>query len=236
MVIWLTCGLGNQMFKYAYGRYMSCVCGEGISYNLSWYDKWGKGKRKYLLDYFNVIAHITTNNPTCEPPYPGAWERMEFADPIKDLLIKELSVKSEFYTDEYKRIKSLMDNDSIGMHIRMGDLLTLTDVNIPTIDYYLRAYNIFKGGRVFIFSDDMKWCKNNFSFKDMVFVDIDDYLSFELLRLCPRKVIPMSTFSWWAAYLGGGDVITTKERKYKEGTAYSYIGGDELIPKTWKRI
>jgi len=64
----------------------------------------------------------------------------------------------------------------------------------------------------------------------------DDYLSFELLRLCPRKVIPMSTFSWWAAYLGGGDVIITKERKYKEGTAYSYIGGDELIPKTWKRI
>jgi len=234
MVIGFMCGLGNQMFKYAYGRYMTCINNECVSYNISWYK--GNAKRDYLLSYFNVITPVTTENPTCKPPYPGAWQRLEYTDRVKDLLIKELSVKSEFYTEEYKRIKLLIDNDSIGMHIRMGDLLGETDVIIPTIDYYLRAYNIFKGGRVFIFSDDIKWCGNNFSFKDMVFVNIEDYLSFELLRLCPRKVIPMSTFSWWAAYLGVGDVITTKERKYKEGTTYSHIGGDELIPKTWKRI
>ena len=228
------CGLGNQMFKYAYGRRISCMSSEYVSYNISWYNK--KRSRDYLLGYFNVITPITTKKPTCDPPYPGAWERMEYADYVKDLLIKELSIKSEFYTDEYRRIKSLIDNDSIGMHIRMGDLLNLVDVNVPTIDYYLQAYNIFNGGSVFIFSDDIEWCKNNFSFKNMVFVDIEDYLSFELLRLCPRKAIPISTFSWWAAYLGGGDVITTKERKYKERTTYSYLGGDELIPKTWKRI
>jgi len=234
MVIKMICGLGNQMFKYAYGRCISHISSESVSYNISWYNK--QRNRDYLLDYFNVITPITTKKPTCEPPYPGAWERLEYADCVKDLLIKELSVKNEFHTDEYRRIKSLINSDSIGMHIRRGDLLNLTDVNMPTIDFYLKAYNIFKDGNVFIFSDDVEWCKNNLSFKDMVFVDIEDYLSFELLRLCPRKVIPISTFSWWAAYLGGGDIIATKERKYKEGTTYSYLGGDELIPKTWKRI
>jgi len=234
MVIKMICGLGNQMFKYAYGRCISHISSESVSYNISWYDK--QRNRDYLLYHFNVITPITNEKPTCEPPYPGAWERLEYADCVKDLLIKELSVKNEFHTDEYRRIKLLINSDSIGMHIRRGDLLNLTDVNMPTIDFYLKAYNIFKDGNVFIFSDDVEWCKNNLSFKDMIFVDIEDYLSFELLRLCPRKVIPISTFSWWAAYLGGGDVIATKERKYKEGTTYSYLGGDELIPKTWKRI
>ena len=234
MVIQMMGGLGNQMFKYAYGRFISHTSSEQVLYNIAWHR--GKTERGYLLDYFNVMAPITTYNYTCRPSYPGAWERMSYADSVKDLLEKELTVRSRFHTNEYRRVKSLIDNDSIGMHIRRSDNLRLAGVNIPTADYYLQAYDIFKGGRVFIFSDDIGWCKNNLSFKDMVFVDIKDYLSFELLRLCPRKIIPRSTFSWWAAYLGGGDVITTKERKHKEGTKYSYIGGDEVIPVTWKLL
>lgn len=233
MVIEMMGGLGNQMFKYAYGRYLTYV-NVSASYNIAWHK--GKTKRGYLLDYFNTTAPITTEKATCIPAYPGAWEKMRYADCVKDMLIKELVVKNKFHTDEYRRIKSLIDDNSIGLHIRRDDLLNIASVNIPNIDYYKRAYNIFKGGRVFIFSDDMAWCKNNITFKDIVFVDIEDYLSFELLRLCPRKVIPRSTFSWWAAYLGGGDIITTKEKKYKENTKYSYIGGDELIPETWKRL
>lgn len=236
IVIGMVGGLGNQMFRYAIGRYMS-HCGKDVFYNIDWYNKHKKGRgiRKYLLSYFNVALKISTHSPNYNPSYPGAWEKIEYADNIKEILQKEFTVRGKHRTANYYDFKKLIKKDSVGIHIRRGDLLDLSDVNVLSVDYYKKAYEKF-GGDVFVFSDDIAWCRKVLDFPDMTFVDIEDYLCFELLKMCPNKIMANSTFSWWAAYLGGGNVIYPIQKKYKRGTRHFHLGGDELIPESLKWI
>jgi hypothetical protein len=61
----------------------------------------------------------------------------------------------------------------------------------------MRALDMIDG-ELFIFSDDLKWCKEHFS---GTFVDLPDYLAFDLMRQFKYHIIANSTFSQWAAHL-----------------------------------
>ena len=76
--------------------------------------------------------------------------------------------------------------------------------NLP-MKYYFSAIKELKGD-LFIFSDDIPWCKNTFikqyfPNRTITFVDMEDYLCFELMRFCKHNIISNSTYSWWAALL-----------------------------------
>ena len=64
--------------------------------------------------------------------------------------------------------------------------------------------NVADINRVFVFSDDVNWCRENLRLKyETVFVDwnaneIDDFV--DLLRF-RRKILSNSTFSFWSALL-----------------------------------
>lgn len=103
--------------------------------------------------------------------------------------------------------------ESLSIHVRRGDYVHLQDVhyNLP-ISYYANALNVIKENsdfetrRVFIFSDDIEWCKNSQFFSsipNVVFVDEDEVVSLYLMSMCTHHIIANSTFSWWGAYLSG---------------------------------
>jgi hypothetical protein len=79
------------------------------------------------------------------------------------------------------------------------------------MNYYKDQINKLRGD-LYIFSDDIQWCRSAFmnTGRKTTFVDLEDYLSFELMRLCKHKITGNSTFSWWAAWLGGGTVFCPK--------------------------
>lgn len=78
-------------------------------------------------------------------------------------------------------------------------------------EYYDRAMRLVeervRESRVFVFSDDMDWCRENLSFPHpTTFVGHEHagarfgrYL--ELMAACRHFVIPNSSFGWWAAWL-----------------------------------
>jgi hypothetical protein len=99
----------------------------------------------------------------------------------------------------------------------------------------LRALSNVKGD-IFIFSDDIPWCKQKFNdfYSNITYVDLDDYLSFELMRLCKHNVTTNSTFSYWAAILNDNpDKIVVSPYKWL---------GDQVIndklrfPEEWIKI
>jgi hypothetical protein len=64
-----------------------------------------------------------------------------------------------------------------------------------------------KNPTIYVFSDDLEWCKENLKFESPYkFVEhtyagtkFQDYL--RLMSACRHFILPNSSFAWWAAYL-----------------------------------
>ena len=208
-------GLGNQMFQYAFGRANEY----DTRYTLSWFEKTKNIHRPYRLDKFKtkIIIHDSIKNTIYEKNtrynpeflkkngfnFVGYWQFYPYFKHILPELREHLVVKEEFYTDEYLKFRDhIVNSNSISVHVRRGDYLTQKGFHDLPIHYYIRAMSEMKG-RFFVFSDDIPWCRDKFDkyFISITYVDIEDYLSFELMRLCRKNIITNSTFSYWAAML-----------------------------------
>ena len=118
--------------------------------------------------------------------------------------------------------------DRVSIHVRMGDY---TDnpfyVNLQETNYYDEAIRQFPGEKFLVFcadrqegSDDtldMEWCKERFQGPQFEFfrgeTELDD---FNAQAGCKAHIIANSSFSWWAAYVGGGKTVAPS-RWYADG-------------------
>jgi hypothetical protein len=68
--------------------------------------------------------------------------------------------------------------------------------------YYEKAISLFDPQDVFVFSDDLSWCKENFP-KNYIFVSEPDWVCLYMMSLCTAgAILSASMFSSWGAYLG----------------------------------
>lgn len=252
-------GLGNQFFQYAFGVAQR-ENGALVKYETSFYDATKKQKwpRSYLLSKFDTyvrpcsfVSEFKTIRETKvgfnlnlltydRHNFDGYWQYLEYYTAILPVLQRELTLKSEFYTPAYIALRDIIENsNSIAIHIRRGDYLVQTWGILP-IRYYFEALSLLSSlnnKRYFIFSDDIEWCKSVFDekyFDSMItFIDIEDYLSFELMRLCKHQIIASSTFSWWAGFLNSNsDKIVVAPSKWLGGEKKPEI----IYPKDWRIV
>ncbi len=233
-------GIGNQFFQYAFGSVFEERGIEVVYdlswYDL--YSKGptsSKFPRIYRMDKFRVnintdpaktrqMDYIKNRDSIIEnnKPYDarifeldhkffeGYWQHYKF---IKHLLPKfqnELLLKDEVKTHQFLRLaEEITRGESIAIHVRRGDYIGLWPV-LP-VSYYSDAIKRLSGD-LYVFSDDIRWCRAAFANtgRKTTIVDTEDYLAFELMRLCKHKITGNSTFSWWAAWLGGGTVFCPK--------------------------
>jgi hypothetical protein len=230
-VVKLYGGLGNQLFQYAFGLAQRANRMD-IRYDVSWF-KTHQVERPYQLDKFNIEVPIhsflrtqqTINEVGFAPHlvvnfnynYTGYWQSPWYFNNVVDELKNRFWVKPELWNKEFIELrKEIQRNKYIGVHIRRGDFLEHHSHYIPPMEYYTQALAIIKAlqpsARIMVFSDDIRWCRENFPVKEAEFVTLGiDYLEFELLRLCQYKVTANSTYSWWAAFLNSEMVITPKK-------------------------
>ena len=106
-------------------------------------------------------------------------------------------------------------SDFSRMHVRRRDYLTspgnMQLVGYCSLDYYDRALANLRSlgatGRVYVFSDDVMWCRDTFKSEEFVVVGEEHAgpcasTHLWLMSLCEHYAISNSTFSWWAAWLG----------------------------------
>jgi len=181
----------------------------------------------------------------------GYWAKTQYFDQVRSYIISEINLKKEKETPAYLKWLELIElsGDSVSIHIRRGDYLDNVNQKIfkkLELAYYKRAVNYMKKQRVnitlFVFSNDIDWCKRAFSDYDNVrfvdgkdLVDVHDFL---LMKACNHNIIANSTFSWWAAYLNDNPnkiVIAPKRWFADEKRQKRYEKGD-MIPDNWIKI
>lgn len=220
MIVRLIGGLGNQMFQYAFGKSVSAVRNEEVSFSRPPY--W----RPYGLGAYPISVPITgeTSSIYYEPGFTfdpnvytaprgvtfiGYWQTAKyFNEPMVRAFFKlrnQPSDKTKAIADDIQSAGEA----SVFIHARRGDY-TQPGTNeyhgIPTMDYYNVAIEKIRvqheNAKFFAFSDEPEWCRANFP--EFTIVDHNADTPHEdlwLMSQCQNAIMANSSFSWWGAWL-----------------------------------
>lgn len=145
----------------------------------------------------------------------GYFQSESYFETIKDLIKSEFTLKNEptpFVAELEDEIKN---STSVCVNVRRTDFVSNSLHGTCDAAYYKRAEALIlekvKNPTIYVFSDDLEWCKENLKFESPYkFVEhtyagtkFQDYL--RLMSACSHFIIPNSSFAWWAAYLSNND-------------------------------
>jgi hypothetical protein len=133
----------------------------------------------------------------------GYFQNEKYFLDSKDEIIECFKFKIDIADKASTYIKDF--NDSVSVHVRRGDYVNQPDHHpVQSVDYYYKALEIVGSKKVFIFSDDIEWCRENIKIEgfDLNFMDISNpYISMYLMSRCENNIIANSSFSWWSSWL-----------------------------------
>ena len=132
---------------------------------------------------------------------------------------------------------------SVSLHVRRGDYVadpTIAAVHgaLP-LAYYQAALDRFADSTaVYIFSDDLEWAVEAFSFDDRVVPVTSTHATSAqgemwLMAACRSHIIANSSFSWWGAWLGGQDHPVVAPRRWFNSAT---LRADDIVPSRWERL
>jgi hypothetical protein len=255
-------GLGNQFFQYAFGRAME-KNGIDVAYQTEFFNHRQALPRPYCLDKFhtkdikksefikgNMVIHENSDlYYDCSPSlltakdcnFYGYWQNVGYYEDIFPELKKEFILNSDYYSKEYAKFREMIiGSESTAVHIRRTDYVTVDGHHNLSMEYYHNAIDIISKKHnhfLFIFSDDIEWCKENFN-GAVKFVDLNEWLSFDLMRFCKNKIIANSTYSWWAAKLHPWEdgIIVAPTRWRVNQVEQNRIDKGKFVPTNWIQL
>ncbi len=248
-------GLGNQMFQYAHGRYLSKKYNTKLYIDTRFYNY--TNDRKFLLDKFKNVD-IDSNLDMIDVIYPihviqddfnykelvnpidcnyyldGYWQSEKYFNQIRSTIIDDFTPIDNFDTSKIP----LLESNTVSIHVRRTDYITSKGYHpVQEISYYEEALDIIKDyDYILCFSDDINWCKENLKFNNIVFMgpftEVHDMF---IMSMCKNNIIANSTFSWWSAWLNKNPdkkVIAPK----KWFGDHVNMNTNDIIPEKWISI
>jgi hypothetical protein len=108
------------------------------------------------------------------------------------------------------------------------------------MEYYNTALDILSNHGlnpiIYIFSDDINWCKSNFKLNNQYFIqDHEDIVELFMMSECKNNIISNSTFSWWAASLNKNidKKVICPAKWFNSNNEILNFVYDDLIPQEW---
>lgn len=129
----------------------------------------------------------------------------------------------------------------VSVHVRRSDYLQFPN-EFPTVtkEYILTSIaHISEIGnfQFKFFSDDIKWCKENFSGANIHFSSggqpIDEMAK---MSSCEHHIIANSSYSWWGAWLNQNPDKVVIAPKVWFGPGNSHLDTKDICPQNWIRI
>jgi hypothetical protein len=182
----------------------------------------------------------------------GYWQSFKYFEEIASELKKELKFKSPLTEKQSILSEKIKLTNSVCVNFRRTDFVTIPSAiqthGVPSLEYYHRALELVKNNvgeeiEIFVFSDDIDWCKVHFKVDDKIhFVTHELYKGdrfsayLQLMTFCKHFIIPNSTFGWWAAWLSNYEnkIVITPEVWFTDPRLQSKT--QDLRPKSWFKI
>ncbi|MBI3632270.1 MAG: alpha-1,2-fucosyltransferase [Candidatus Vogelbacteria bacterium] len=176
----------------------------------------------------------------------GFWQSERYFRPAEDIIRKECILRET--SEKYKRILDKMKNsESVSLHIRRTDYLNYTGPNsFPKLGdiYWRNALGLLKTKgsldsiHLFIFSDDVKWVKNNLNLGAPTTIvsgeGFADYEELSLMSNCDHNIIANSTFSYWGAWLNNNpNKLVIYPLNWWSDIEKNEIYTKDLTPEEW---
>lgn len=201
-------------------------------------------KRKLIFEPdFNFHPDVMENKGNTY--LSGVWQSEKYFKGYgnqirKDFELKQpLSTAAQSLADEIKAA----GNGSISLHVRRGDQVRdpwlLKKHGTLTEDYYTKAVEYIAGKvpspKIFIFSDEIEWCKENLKFDiPVTYINGADYEDIHLMSLCANHIIAKSSFSWWGAWLDPkpNKIVVAPKQRFGDAT----VAAADLLPDSWIKL
>lgn len=162
--------------------------------------------------------------------YAGFWMNTFYFKSIEQKIREAYKFNRLLDTRNQQTLNKIKGNESVSIHVRRTDYVSLGYHLVSDLDYYQSAIEYIKGKKkavtFYIFSDDILWCKANlpslirdseYIFVDWNTNDDNHYIDLQLMMSCKHNILANSTFSWWGAWLNNNpDKIVTAAKGWVE--------------------
>lgn len=175
----------------------------------------------------------------------GYWQSEKYFKDIREMLLEDFSFKEQPNKKCQEMLELINSSRSISIHVRRGDYITNPNANkfhgTKDYNYYDAAVKTIakevSDPKLFIFSDDLDWCKKNLKFTyPTVYVEGNDkgFQDMRLMLNCQHNVIANSSFSWWAAWLNNNpDKLVVGPKKWFNDPK---VNTSDVMPSSWIKI
>lgn len=176
----------------------------------------------------------------------GYWQSEKYFKDSANIIRKEFTLKQEPSLKTKEWLATTKGCNSTSLHIRRGDYVTESKtksvLGACPLEYYEQAVNLIvqktKDPTFFIFSDDIKWVKENLKINHPIFFVSDDiipdYEEMVIMSSCKNNIIANSSFSWWGAWLNDyqNKIIIAPKKWFQNQSTNTR----DLIPSGWIEI
>lgn len=176
----------------------------------------------------------------------GFWQSEKYFGAIGETIRADFMPTFSFSEADEKLISRLRAENSVALHVRRGDYVSLKSASeyhgICSIDYYNAAIEKIrqnvKEASFYIFSDDLDWCRENFKhLGSAVFVKNETGNSgcdLLMMSYCKHNIIANSSYSWWSAWLNNNrsKMVIAPAQWFAPHVPVNR----DLIPPGWTRI
>ncbi len=174
----------------------------------------------------------------------GYWQSYKYFESIRDTLILDFQLSNPLPAHIQDLKNEIQSKNALCLHVRRGDYVGNSKHETVFSEYYDQALKVLLEKipieHIYIFSDDITWCRDNLRFTQSTTFVGDEYKGerdsghFDLMKTCSHFIIPNSSFSWWAAWLGNNPnkIVIAPKRWFTD----TKIDTSNRIPESWIRI
>lgn len=182
---------------------------------------------KFKYQYHEQHFHYIPIQYQSDLDLIGFFQSEKYFKDNKDIILSKLSPKEGF---------GIIQNTT-AVHVRRGDYVGNAAYEQLGMNYYLSAMNMINSKYYYVFSDDIDWCKKNFTGNNITFIENNSTITdLSLMSSCTHQIISNSSFSFWGAYLNKWPNKTVIAPKKWFGPALKQHNTIDLLPDSWLKI
>lgn len=176
--------------------------------------------------------------------YEGWFQSPKYFAGVEDQVRKAFTYRHELIPESRDLLARIESSNAVCLNVRRTDFLTTDVLNATDEAFFQRGVRHVRehveSPQVFVFSDDIEWCRENLKFSVPTEFVGHEHKGFKfgnylrLMQSCKHFVIPNSSFAWWAAWLNTrpGKIVVAPKMWFTDPG----VDTSDLVPGEWVRL